>query len=240
MKNKEVQKEITLIDIFDEGTLRKVKNWQEKEEMVENTEQICFTKILDLVKKNGNNTSIIDIVDLIDECTLNTGNEIHSIYYIGLWIKLYELVKTNVNVPIRIRKEIFAREQIKNNSIKDQFDKLPNEFRYKNKAEILKKDGKIFSLKQIAFLHIYNGDPITKDNCDTQAKKYGWSSGHKLMQNYSDAIKRLDTKGLSDIQLKNRIDLINSIIDYVRPEKQQRPKDDLIKLDTDLEEKRGF
>jgi len=101
---------------------------------------------------------------------------------------------------------------------------------------IVKSDGKKFSLKEIAYLYFYNGEPITKDNCDTEAKKYSWYSGHKLIQHYNNAQKRLDTKGLSVQKLKNRIELLNSIIDYVKLEKQKIPKDDLRKLVTDLED----
>lgn len=105
---------------------------------------------------------------------------------------------------------------------------------------IAKSDGKKFSLLQIAYLYFYNDDQITKENMNEVAKKYGWSSGHKLIQNHSDAIKRLDTKDLSYQQLKNRIVIIKSIIDCVKPEKKMMITDDLRKLNSDLEDKRDY
>lgn len=109
--------------------------------------------------------------------------------------------------------------------------------------EIVKSDGTIFKLKEIAFLYFYNGDQITKENNNEVAKKYGWASGHRLIQNYSDAIKRLDIKGLSIQKLKNRINLISSIIHYLPDNKKPKPQDDLKKLNLDLldlEDKRDY
>ena len=106
--------------------------------------------------------------------------------------------------------------------------------------EIVKSDGTIFKLKEIAFLYFYNGDQITKENNNEVALKYGWSSGHKLIQNYSDARKRLNTKDLSYQELKNRIDLISSIIHYLPDNKKPKPQDDLRKLNLDLEDKRDY
>ena len=106
--------------------------------------------------------------------------------------------------------------------------------------EIVKSDGTKFAMKEIAFLYFYNGDLITKENNNEVALKYGWSSGHKLIQNYSDARKRLITEDLSYQELKNRIDLISSIIHYLPDNKKPKPQDDLRKLNLDLEDKRDY
>ena len=106
--------------------------------------------------------------------------------------------------------------------------------------EIVKSDGTKFAMKEIAYLHFYNGEQITKENNNEVAKKYGWGSGHKLIQNYSDARKRLNTKELSYQELKNRIDLISSIIHYLPDNKKPKLQDDLRKLNLDLENKRDY
>jgi hypothetical protein len=107
--------------------------------------------------------------------------------------------------------------------------------------EIVKSDGTKFSLKEIAYLYYYNGDQITKENCDTEVKKYGWSSGHKLRLEYNTVKrKRLITDRLNDKKLENKIEDIKSIIDYLKLEKRMKPKDELNKLETDLEVKRGY
>jgi hypothetical protein len=106
--------------------------------------------------------------------------------------------------------------------------------------EIVKSDGTKFTMKEIAYLYHYNGDQITNNNKNEVVKKYGWSSGHSLIQDYNNARKRLNTKDLSYQELKNRIDIVSLIIDYVKPEKQKMINDELRKLETDLEDKRDY
>ncbi len=106
--------------------------------------------------------------------------------------------------------------------------------------EIIKADGTKFTLNEIALIHIYKREPINKDNCHEIAKSYGWK-GQKLLLNYNELLKnRLETSTLTHRTLSNRIDLINSIIDYLPEDKKTKPKDEIRKLETDLEEKRDY
>lgn len=106
--------------------------------------------------------------------------------------------------------------------------------------EIVKSDGTKFAMKEIAYLHFYNNEPISKDNKNEVALKYGWASGHSLIQDYNDTIKRLDTKDISRTVLKNRIEIIKEIIPYLKTEKQGRPKDELTILEKNLEDIRDW
>lgn len=132
------------------------------------------------------------------------------------------------------------RERVKN-TIK-LFDENEEKKQKQVKAgeEIVKSDGTKFKLKEIAYLHFYNNEPISKDNKNEVAKKYGWASGHSLIQDYNDTIKRLDTKDISKTVLKNRIEIIKEIIPYLKTEKQGRPKDELTILEKNLEDKRDW
>lgn len=204
-----------------------------------------FQTTIDEIVKDFNDDAIIDLQDLEDEIKakrkeIRAGKDFFTESFIinginhdagsGSTIKMYKdysalclFFHFNSEYLISLRKQ-------------DPTEEKPIT------PEIVKSNGTKFSLKEIAYLHFYNGEQITKENNNEVAKKYGWGSGHKLIQHYSDAIKikRLDTNDLSYQQLKNKIDLIKSIIDYVKPEKQKMINDELRKLETDLEDKRDY
>lgn len=96
------------------------------------------------------------------------------------------------------------------------------------------------SLPQIALIHIYTGRQITRDNGKEIANQYGWTaknSGEKLYQKFNKYFKPTDRKGNEGTKLKNenKIKLIESVIELLPADKQNRAKDEVSILKNILE-----
>jgi hypothetical protein len=76
-------------------------------------------------------------------------------------------------------------------------------------------------INQIALIHNYNREPISRFNCDAIAQKYGHTSGEKLRQQYSyysSRSNRINPDDGSSAKTKNKINLIESIIPLLEKE----------------------
>lgn len=94
----------------------------------------------------------------------------------------------------------------------------------------IKLDYKL-KLRQIALLYVYNGKNITLENSSNIAKEYGHTSGDKLYQFYNHYRYRTNRIAkptpYTPKKTKNKIDLVNSVIELLPKDKQQQAKDEL-------------
>lgn len=94
------------------------------------------------------------------------------------------------------------------------------------------------TLKQIALIYAYEGKNITDQNSNNIAKEYGFTSGHKLKQNYDYYRKPLNRKGLPGIvtnkTIQNKINLLNSVVPYLTDKNKSKVNDEVKILETSL------
>ena len=97
-------------------------------------------------------------------------------------------------------------------------------------------------VKQIALIHVYEGIQITRDNAGEIAAKHGYTSrnsGEGLFQDYTNYCGTANRKGkptpCTPLKLKNKIELFESVIDYLSDSNKQRANDEIQILKTILE-----
>jgi hypothetical protein len=86
-------------------------------------------------------------------------------------------------------------------------------------------------VNQIALIHVYEGKQITRENGNDIAKEYGHNSGEKLFQRFTYYSSSANRKGKPNLctpkKLDNKIKLIESIIELLPTDKQERAKDEV-------------
>lgn len=86
-------------------------------------------------------------------------------------------------------------------------------------------------INQIALKYAYEGLQITRENGNEIAKKYGHNSGEKLFQRFTYFSSSANRKGKPNLctpkKLDNKIKLIESIIELLPTDKQERAKDEV-------------
>lgn len=91
-----------------------------------------------------------------------------------------------------------------------------------------------FTINQIALKYVYSEIQITRVNSDEIIKNYGHNSGEKLFQQYtyfrSTSNRKAKPQPCTPKKLRNKIDLLESIIPLVPSEKQQRIRDEILIL----------
>lgn len=89
-------------------------------------------------------------------------------------------------------------------------------------------------IDQIALKYAYEGLQITRENGNKIAKEYGHNSGEKLFQRFTYFSSSANRKGKPNLctpkKLDNKIKLIESIIELLPTEKQERAKDEVLIL----------
>lgn len=92
-------------------------------------------------------------------------------------------------------------------------------------------------VKQIALIYIYNGEQITRDNASQIASKYGYTSknsGEGLFQDYTEFCSTANRKGkptpFSPKKLQNKIDLFESVVNYLSKDGKRRALDEIATL----------
>jgi len=100
---------------------------------------------------------------------------------------------------------------------------------HKHQQNKIKREG--LSLPQIAIIHVYNGNQITRVNGDEIAKQHNHTSGEKLFQHYSFYSSATNRKGkptpCTPKRLKNKIDLFESILQHLNDSAKQRANDEI-------------
>lgn len=104
----------------------------------------------------------------------------------------------------------------------------------KNKAQQTKKPKPELKIDQIALKYAYVGLQITRENGNDIAKEYGHNSGEKLFQRFTYYSSSANRKGKPNLctpkKLDNKIKLIESIIELLPTDKQERAKDEVLIL----------
>jgi hypothetical protein len=101
----------------------------------------------------------------------------------------------------------------------------------KDKPEDQEK--KEYSLAQIALIYIYkDNETISRKNANKIAEIFGYNSansGEKLYHNFSKYVSITDRKGDTGTKRRNniKIKLLNSIIEFLPEDKQQKVKDEI-------------
>jgi hypothetical protein len=95
------------------------------------------------------------------------------------------------------------------------------------------------SINQIALKFVYEGFQITRENGNEIAKKYGHNSGEKLFQKFTYYSSPTNRKGkpipYTPKKLNNKIQLIESVIELLSTDIQERAKDEVKILKAFLE-----
>lgn len=90
---------------------------------------------------------------------------------------------------------------------------------------------KKLKIDQIALKYAYEGLQITRENGNEIAKEYGHNSGEKLFQRFTFFSSSANRKGKPNLctpkRLDNKIKLIESIIELLPTDKQERAKDEV-------------
>lgn len=87
------------------------------------------------------------------------------------------------------------------------------------------------TIRQIALKYVYSEIQITRENGNKIAKEYGHNSGEKLFQHYSFYLSAANRKGkpqpCTPKRLKNKIELLQSVVEELPIDKQNRVKDEI-------------
>jgi hypothetical protein len=126
----------------------------------------------------------------------------------------------------KILKEWFADEKRFIDEVTPLVKALPPQPIVKQNPEL--------KIAQIALKYVYEGLQITRENGNDIAKEYGHNSGEKLFQLFTYYSSSANRKGKPTLctpkKLDNKIKLIESIIELLPTEKQERAKDEVLIL----------
>ena len=130
-------------------------------------------------------------------------------YYSGIVSKADELIK--------LHQQVFA-----------DFDKCQHSISDK-KPEAIEQTLRI---KQIALIHAYNGNKITRENAGTIAGKYGYTTKNsRLYQDYLAFIKSNERTAIPTAETKktlsNKIELFESVLPHLSTKGLQLAKDEI-------------
>ena len=113
-----------------------------------------------------------------------------------------------------------------------------------NGISSVQTDSKTNKLKvpQIALIHVYEGSQITRENAGEIAAKHGYTSknsGEGLFQDYTNYCSTANRKGkptpCTPKKLKNKIELFESVVNYLSDINKQRAIDEINILKTIFE-----
>ncbi len=114
------------------------------------------------------------------------------------------------------------------NRVLEWLDTVPKE---KHKSEKTKTEKPLLNMNQIALKYVYEGLQITRENGNEIAKKYGHNSGEKLFQRFTYYSSTSNRKGkpnsCTSKKLRNKIELIESVIELMPTDKRDRATDEV-------------
>ena len=97
--------------------------------------------------------------------------------------------------------------------------------------KLIEKHKPELTINQIALKYAYSEKQITRKNGDEIAEQHGHNSGEKLFQRFTYYLSQANRKGkpipCTPKKLNNKINLINSVIDLLPTDKQERAKDEV-------------
>jgi hypothetical protein len=92
------------------------------------------------------------------------------------------------------------------------FAPLFQEYLINNKSDVIDK----LTINQIALMYVYENRVVTRENCNSEIVKFGYTSGEKLYQKFTYYSSRVNRKGIpsncTPKILENKIKLIEKVI----------------------------
>jgi len=143
-------------------------------------------------------------------------------------VNLGTLTKGRVYYDMEYCEVLYIKESIIKaiEQCKTNIEQLPPQPIVKKKAEL--------KIDQIALKYAYEGLQITRENGNEIAKEYGHNSGEKLFQRFTYFSSSANRKGKPVLctpkKLNNKIKLIESVIELLPTDKQERAKDEVLIL----------
>jgi hypothetical protein len=102
-------------------------------------------------------------------------------------------------------------------------------FEQPTKCSVIKKSN--LSISQLALINVYEGKKLTRENCLKIALDNGHSSGDKLYQKFCWYSSPANRKGRPDPfsikKLKNKIELLEGVLPYLKKEDKNRATDEI-------------
>jgi len=193
--------------------------------------------------KNKEPSDIRTSDDILQEI-VNMGKEIlpvpknvlfnfYDFEYSDVYISFF--IKTSKEITYSIQRIISENNQILDEKY-DVLDSLPF-LKLKEETQTISKEK--LKIDQIALKYFYEGIQITRANGNEIAKINGHNSGEKLFQRYTYYSTTTNRKGkptpCTAKKLKNKIELIESVIELLPTDKQGKAKDDFLILKTILD-----
>ena len=131
----------------------------------------------------------------------------------------------SVTAIIDHKRLLKRQEYSKNDAVKLWFKQKRAELTVNTKLNAL-------TLGQIALIRFYNNDPVTRQNHNAIARQYGHTSGEKLFQKYTYYSSNANRKGAEDslAKLKNKIELFESVLDYVAAPHLSKIQEEIVAL----------
>jgi hypothetical protein len=129
------------------------------------------------------------------------------------------------------------------NKVEEQVQKHPQLFatfdKCDHKPPIQQTQTEQLKVKQIALIHFYEGKQITRENAGKIAAEHGYnskSSGEGLFQDYTNYSSTANRKGKPTLctpkKLQNKIDLFESVLNFLSDSNKQRAIDEIRILKT--------
>lgn len=155
----------------------------------------------------------------------------------------------NVNMnPQNLRKDLITTIEKALIEWIEIWEKMPVDYLYLNTnpealppQQIETKTDRL-KVPQIALIHVYEGKQITRENAGEIAAKHGYTaknSGEGLFQDYTNYCSTANRKGrptpCTPKKLKNKIELFESVINYLSDNNKQRAIDEINILRTIFE-----
>lgn len=149
-----------------------------------------------------------------------------------LGIKRQKLILGYIEIINIILNQYDYTSEIEQHAITSVRDELTEQLEYWEKEictiQTQKPD---LSINQIALKYVYSGIQITRNNASQIIKQYGHSSSEKLFQRYTYYSSSANRKGkplpFTPRKLKNKINLLESVVEHLPSDKQGRINDEI-------------
>ena len=150
----------------------------------------------------------------------------YSDVYIGFLIETSKVITNSIQSIISESNQILNKKYV--------VLETPPFLKPKEETQTILKEKSILTISQIALKYVYEGLQITRVNGNDIAKKNGHNSGEKLFQKYTYYTSQTNRKGkpipCTVKKLKNKIELIESVIELLPTDKQEKAQDEVLIL----------
>ncbi len=190
-----------------------------------------FSEVTSFVSEGGKSLALQYLYDFIKQTEyLSDKRKLQYLEDLNIYrpVMSKEFDASNNDLDLTNEKYVFAQAIYEGQYV---FYEILQSLKYHLKADIKQEDRCIqkISLKQIALKYIYEDNPITRDNGNEIANRYGYASGEKLYQYHCRYILGTDRNGDQGTAKKtlNQINLIESVLEFLPKDKQSMAKADI-------------